>query len=136
MRYEVKATTDVNRSRGDRHFDTKKGETLELSSAGAQIVMSESFEGDYEIVREIPERPREIEAVKQAEELAKLMSQPKEKLVKQAERLDIPNAGGLLKAPLADAITEAKQEAQTATKQPTEASQTVARQPIATKTKK
>jgi hypothetical protein len=102
MKYEIEALSDVDMGYSDRHFTLKKGEKMEVSDAGAEVALSAPFAGVFRISREIPE------TVKAAEEKKSLMAQPKEKLVKKAERLDIPAASSMKKEPLAEAIVDSK----------------------------
>ncbi len=108
MKFEVMAEKEINRRVGDRVFNNKAGEKLELSGAGVEVALSEMMDGAYKLVREIPETPEEKAKVEAAEEKAALMAEPKKELVKQAEKLHIGGADSLLKEPLADAILETK----------------------------
>ncbi len=108
MRYEVEAVAEVNRRVGDRVFNNQPGDKLELSGADVEVALSPMMDGAYKLAREIPETDEEKARAGAAAAKAELMSQPKEKLVKQAEKLDIAEADSMLKAPLAAAIVETK----------------------------
>lgn len=117
MRHELKAKRDVQETSGDRVFDNKKGETLEISAAGAEVALS--LDNAYEHVREIPETPEETariekrEAAEKAEHDAKinkrvetLMKENRDDLLKKAADLGIEGVSELKKEPLAKAIAE------------------------------
>ena len=107
MRYEFEATKDVTAGLGDRIFENKQGDKLEVSAAWAErILTAPELKDSYTLVRDIPETPTEKARAKQKELAADLMKQPKEKLVKQAEKLGVDET--LNKEPLAEAIAEAK----------------------------
>jgi hypothetical protein len=107
MRHVFEATADVSAGLGDRAFLNKKGDELEVSAAWAErILTAPELKDSYKLIRDVPETPEEKAAVEKRELAADLMKQPKEKLVKQAERLDVPTDQN--KEPLAEAIAEAK----------------------------
>ncbi|MDQ3747969.1 MAG: hypothetical protein M3367_02975 [Acidobacteriota bacterium] len=116
MKYEVEALADITGGYGDRIFNSKKGEKIELSADGVEIVLSGGFKdvfGDsFKIVRQIAETPEEQEAfdlaAREEKEREKLSGTPKEKLVKQAEKQGIEGASGLNKTPLVEAILDVK----------------------------
>lgn len=114
MRFEFEALEDLDKGYSDRHFTLKKGESIELSDAGAEVVLSTAFGGGLKLVREIPETDDEKARVRVAEDKAALLKQPKEKLVKQAEKLGLPGAATLAKEPLANAIVDTKAAAKEA----------------------
>ncbi len=117
MRFEVEAVRDIEAvNYSDRTFNHKKGEKIELSSAGVEMVLSKDFESrfgkSFELVREIPETDMEKERAKKAEEVekttAELSATPKEKLVKKAEKAGIQGAKSLRKEPLVEAMVAEK----------------------------
>lgn len=121
MRYKVLAKEDVDDRIGDRHFEVKAGETIEVSAQGAEIALQT---GKFEVVREVPEtafEKKKAEASAKAnsaaadkayqekfdEQFKSLIGLTKEELVAKAGELQLENFSELKKEPLAKFIAEA-----------------------------
>lgn len=109
MRYKFEAVKKVDYGLGDRHFANEIGDSLEVSAAWMQRIFdTKELADSYKLVSEVPENKDEEAQIARREATAKLMGQPKEKLIKKAEKLGVDT--GLNKQPLAEAIVEAQGE--------------------------
>jgi hypothetical protein len=106
MRHLFEATEDVQHGIGDRVFNNKKGEKLELSAAGAEVLLgTPDLAKAYKLVRDIPETPEEKAQIEKQAEKTKLMGVKKETLVNRAERAGLETEG-LKKEEVAEALVE------------------------------
>ena len=103
MKYQLEATKDINQNYGDRLFSNVKGETLELSGAGAEIAFSTELGGAYKLLREIPETPEEVERI----EAAIMAEKELIRIAKETEAAIIADEKARVKA-MADAEKAAK----------------------------
>jgi hypothetical protein len=107
MRFVVKALRDVQKAYGDRNFDLKEGETVELSPTGYELVMGRHFDGDFELLEEIPETPREKANVERRKEIVALADKTKADLLKEADKRDLTVPSNARKAGILETVTTA-----------------------------
>ena len=117
MRHQLIAKENVDERIGDRHFEVKAGESIEVSAKGAEIALST---GKFEYGKEIPEtqveKKRAEEALKLGlkevektvmEKFRSLMKLNKDELFAEAEKLGLADFSELNKEPLAKMVAEA-----------------------------
>ena len=123
MRYELIAKEDIDERIGDRHFEVKAGETIEVSAQGAEVALST---GKFDYAKEVPETNIEKEQAKEAKKAAQaeqaegiskkvktLMKSSKEELLVEADKLKLDGVSALDKESLAKAIAEAQIKGET-----------------------
>lgn len=123
MRHEFEALSDVEAGQGDRIFSNKKGDALEVSAAGAEVILNTDLAKSYRHVREIPETPEEKARAEEKEVSAaaerkaalktrvdSLMKSTREELLEKAGKLGMEGVSDLKKEPLAEAIAKQQLE--------------------------